>query len=93
LGFAKDAVQSRALLARCGALRALGFPLLVGPSRKSFLADLAPGPSPAQRDGASTGAAALAAAQGATWIRLHDGAGWPAVLAAAACARAARGEI
>lgn len=92
LGFAKDAAQSRALLARCGALRALGFPLLVGPSRKSFLADLAPAAQPAERDAVSIGAAAVAAAQGATWIRLHDGAGWPAVRAAAACARAARGE-
>jgi dihydropteroate synthase len=92
IGFAKSAAQSRALLARCGALRALGFPLLVGPSRKSFLADLAPGAAPDQRGTVSLGAAALAAAQGAAWIRLHDGAGWDAVRAAAACARAAREE-
>lgn len=93
IGFAKDAAQSRELVARCGALRALGFPLLMGPSRKSFLAGLAPaGAPPAARDAASLGAAALCAAQGAAWIRLHDGAGWDAVRAAAACARAARGE-
>lgn len=90
IGFAKDAAQSAALVARVGALRALGFPLLVGPSRKSFLAKLAA--APASRDAASAGAAALCAAQGVAWLRLHDGAAWDAVRAAAACARAARGE-
>jgi len=97
IGFAKDAAQSRELVARCGALRALGFPLLLGPSRKSFLAgfeaEYAPTlPPPAARDAASLGAAALCAAQGAAWLRMHDGAGFAAVRAAAACARAARGE-
>jgi dihydropteroate synthase len=58
------------------------------------LADCAPaGAPPAARDAASLGAAALCAAQGAAWIRMHDGAGWNAVRAAAACARAARGEM
>jgi dihydropteroate synthase len=92
IGFAKDAAQSRALVARLGALRALGFPLLAGPSRKSFLAGLAAGAAPADRDRLTIGAAALCAAQGAAWLRLHDGSGWEAVRAAAACARAARGE-
>jgi dihydropteroate synthase len=44
IGFAKTAAQSVAVLARVGELRALGRPLLVGPSRKSFI-------------GATTGAA------------------------------------
>lgn len=92
IGFAKDAAHSRALVGGFGALRALGFPLLAGPSRKSFLADLAPAAPPAGRDALSAGAAALCAAQGAAWLRLHDGGGWDAVRAAAACARAARGE-
>lgn len=93
IGFAKDAAQSRELVGRCEALRALGFPLLMGPSRKSFLAELAPaGPAPTARDAASLGIAALCAAQGAAWIRLHDGAGWDAVRAAAACARVAHEE-
>lgn len=90
IGFAKDAAQSGALVARVGALRALGLPLLAGPSRKSFLAGVAA--SPRARDAASAGAAALCAAQGVEWLRLHDGAAWDAVAAAAACARAARGE-
>ncbi len=37
IGFAKTAAHSLALLGDLGPLRALGFPILVGPSRKSFL--------------------------------------------------------
>lgn len=96
IGFAKNAAQSRELVARCGAFRALGFPLLLGPSRKSFLAGFeaedTPTLPPAARDAASLGAAVLCAAQGAAWLRMHDGSGFAAVRAAAACARAARGE-
>jgi dihydropteroate synthase len=38
LGFAKDATQSFEVLARCGEFADLGRPLVMGPSRKSFLA-------------------------------------------------------
>lgn len=90
IGFAKDAVQSRELVARGGALRALGLPLLFGPSRKSFMADTLPGKRPDQRDAGTAGAAALCAAQGASWLRLHRGGrSWDAVKVAAAAARAA----
>src|SRR5262249_49567112 len=41
LGYAKNARQSLELCARLGAFAALGFPILVGPSRKSFLAKAA----------------------------------------------------
>ncbi|MCP4092725.1 MAG: dihydropteroate synthase [Planctomycetes bacterium] len=87
IGFAKTAAQSREIVADFGALRALGLPLLAGPSRKSFMADLLPHCRPDQRDGGSFGAAALCAAQGASFIRLHRGGrGWDAVRVAAACA-------
>ena len=88
LGFAKDAGQTRELVARLGALRALGFPLLAGPSRKSFLAGLTDAP-PAGRDCATLGAAALCAAGGAAWLRLHDCRGRDAVRTAWGCALAA----
>ncbi|RMH01156.1 MAG: dihydropteroate synthase, partial [Planctomycetota bacterium] len=91
IGFAKDAEQSLALLGRCGALRGLGFPLLVGPSRKSCLVAALGERPPRQRDAGSAGVAALAAAQGAAWLRLHRGGElWDAVLAAAAAGAAAR---
>ena len=40
-GFAKNARHSLALVANLGVIGALGYPLLVGPSRKSFLAHAA----------------------------------------------------
>ncbi|MHC4379745.1 MAG: dihydropteroate synthase [Planctomycetota bacterium] len=93
IGFAKTAAQSRALIADFGSFRALGFPLLAGPSRKSFLAEILPQRSPAQRDGGSLGAAALCAAQGASYLRLHRGGKAPdAMKVAAACALPARQE-
>jgi len=61
------------LLGHCGALRALGFPLLLGPSRKSFMSTLLPQSAPAQRDLGSAGAAAICAAQGVYALRMHTG--------------------
>jgi len=87
IGFAKNPVQSQSLLVEGGSLRALGFPLLFGPSRKSFMAGPLPGKQPHQRDGGTAGAAALCAHQGASWIRLHRGGRiWDAVRVASACA-------
>ena len=87
IGFSKTASQCRELIANLGSLRALGLPLLAGPSRKSFMSDLLPHCRPDQRDGGSAGAAALCAAQGASFIRLHrGGSSWDAVRVAAACA-------
>ncbi|MGQ4615857.1 dihydropteroate synthase [Nocardia sp. R7R-8] len=77
LGFAKRPEHDWALLSRLGELTSLGFPVLVGASRKSFLGSLLttdPGPAvpPASRDAASTAVAALAAANGASCVRVHD---------------------
>ncbi len=76
LGFAKTAEQSWSLLAGLSELRGLGFPILVGASRKRFLAacadhgDLDP-QRPSDRDDASSAVAALAAADGAWGVRVH----------------------
>ncbi len=89
-GFAKDAGQTLELLGRLDALRALGFPILAGPSRKSFLAAVLPGLAPAARDAATAGAAALCAARGAAILRLHRGQpAWDALRAAHAAGAAA----
>ena len=79
IGFAKTAQQNLELMAQVGAFRALGFPLLVGPSRKSFLAPLIPGKEDAERDCGSAGAAASCAMQGVAILRLHQGTYWDAV--------------
>lgn len=86
IGFAKTAEQSRQLLAQLGALRALGFGLLVGPSRKSFLADLLPERSARERDCGTAGAASSCILQGVTTLRLHSGEYWDAARVAAGIA-------
>ena len=86
LGFAKDAGQSFEIIHRLNAFRSLGFPLLAGPSRKSFLASVLPERAAAQRDGATVGAASVCAYHGAEYLRLHcGGMNWDAVKIAQAC--------
>jgi dihydropteroate synthase len=76
LGFAKRPVHDWQMLNRFDELRALGQPLLVGASRKSFLGALlrtADGIPPAPgRDVATAAVSALAAAAGAWCVRVHD---------------------
>jgi dihydropteroate synthase len=72
LGFAKRAEQTFQLLANLGPLARLGKPLLLGPSRKSFLR-LALGDVPADRRLWGTAAAVTAAVlNGAHIVRVHD---------------------
>jgi dihydropteroate synthase len=71
LGFAKTAPQNLELLGDLGPLLALGQGLVVGASRKSFLAG-SPPRSPTDRVLESVAAAALAAFQGASILRVHD---------------------
>ena len=71
LGFAKQASQSLAVLAGLDRLAALGFPLLVGPSRKSFMA-AATGPLDAEaRDWPTAAAVTAAVLGGAHIVRVH----------------------
>ena len=91
IGFGKSAEGSLQLLARLAELVALGQPVLVGASRKSFLARLTgdEGP-PAGRLPASLAAAALAVFEGAHLLRVHDVAATLRVARIAEAARAAR---
>ena len=77
LGFAKRPAHDSALLRDLGQLRELGFPLLVGASRKSFLGQLPGSGDPARvappdRDAATAAVSVLAAAAGAYCVRVHD---------------------
>ncbi|MFC4946543.1 dihydropteroate synthase [Pseudonocardia sp. GCM10023141] len=75
LGFAKTAAHNWQLLSRLAELVALGYPVLLGASRKSFLGELLGGATPvppAARDAATVAASALAAAAGAFCVRVHD---------------------
>jgi dihydropteroate synthase len=71
IGFGKTPEQSMTALARLGELAAFGLPLLVGASRKRFIASVTPS-EPQQRLGGSLAAHLLAAQRGAAIIRAHD---------------------
>ena len=72
LGFAKEAPHSYEALARLDEFAELGRPLLVGPSRKSFLArPLAGQVAAGDRDWATAAAAAAAVLAGAHIVRVH----------------------
>ncbi len=71
IGFAKSAEHSLTLLGDLGPIRALGFPVLVGPSRKSFLGALLDAP-PEDRLAGTLAACVAAYLQGARIFRVHD---------------------
>lgn len=71
IGFGKTVDQSLELLNRVDEIRALGYPVLIGPSRKSFIGytlDLPPG----DRIEGTAATIAIAIARGASIIRVHD---------------------
>ena len=77
LGFAKNAEHNWALLANLDRLLALGFPVLVGASRKSFLGRLLPGPdgtprAVGEREAATLATSILSIQSGAWGVRVHD---------------------
>lgn len=71
LGFAKQAAQSFAVLAGLAAFAGLGRPVLVGPSRKSFLTAATGRLAAAERDWATAAAVTAAVLAGAHIVRVH----------------------
>ena len=87
IGFAKTADHNLALLRALPELAArVGVPLLVGTSRKSFLARIVGDDDPRGRDDATLATTVWCFEQGAALVRVHDVAG------VAARGRAARGR-
>jgi dihydropteroate synthase len=72
LGFAKQAAHSFMALADLDRLAALGRPVLVGPSRKSFLTSAAGPLAPDERDWATAAAVTAAILGGAHIVRVHQ---------------------
>jgi dihydropteroate synthase len=77
LGFAKTAAHNWALLAQLQALHALGLPVLVAASRKSFLGRLLAGPDGVprpvdDREHATLAVTVIAALAGVWGIRVHE---------------------
>jgi dihydropteroate synthase len=72
LGFGKSAEQSLELLVHAGEFRCLGYPVVLGASRKSFLGWALGDAGPLERLEAGLAAAVLAAERGVALIRTHD---------------------
>ncbi len=95
IGFAKTAEHDWPLLAHLDQFVALGFPVLIGASRKSFLGRLLAGPDGAprpvgEREDATVAITTYAALRGAWGVRVHSvRPNVDAALAAAAIGRAA----
>ncbi len=89
IGFGKTPEQSMMCIAKLEKFRGFGLPLLVGASRKRFIASVMPA-KPAERLGGSLAAHLIAAENGAAIIRTHDVAPTLQALAVAAAIRHAR---
>jgi dihydropteroate synthase len=72
IGFGKTAEHSMEILRRLGEFRALGRPLVVGPSRKSFLNAALGDRVPGDRVFGTAAAVAAAVIRGADVVRVHD---------------------
>ncbi len=71
IGFGKTVEQNLELVARFDAFREIGFPLLAGPSRKSFIGYTLDLP-PDQRAEGTAAVVALCIERGADIVRVHD---------------------
>jgi len=71
IGFGKTVGQNLELIDRLGEIRALGFPVLLGPSRKSFIGYTLHLPSDQRLEGTAA-AVAVGITRGADIVRVHD---------------------
>ncbi|MEW6041942.1 MAG: dihydropteroate synthase, partial [Elusimicrobiota bacterium] len=72
IGFGKRVQDNVMLMRNLGCLKSLGFPVLIGVSRKSFINSLLNVRTPQDRLGASLSAQLFCARQGADILRTHD---------------------
>lgn len=71
IGFGKTVEQNLELLDRLAEIRALGYPVLLGPSRKSFIGYTLDLPADQRVEGTAA-AVAVGIARGADIVRVHD---------------------
>lgn len=72
IGFAKTYEQNVEILRRLPELQALHCPILIGPSRKSFIGHILHQPDPAARVWGTAASCCAAIAGGADIVRVHD---------------------
>ncbi len=71
IGFGKTVEQNLALINRLGEIKALGYPILIGPSRKSFLGAILDLPVEERLEGTAA-SITVGIARGADIVRVHD---------------------
>mgnify|MGYP003393254006 CR=1 FL=1 len=71
LGFGKTAAQNRTLIRQCGMIAALGYPVLLGPSRKSFIGQTLDLPVAERLEG-TLASCIIGWQNGAKILRVHD---------------------
>ncbi len=71
IGFGKSVSQNLAILNRLDELKSLGYPLLIGPSRKSFIGQVL-GLMVDEREEGTAVAVAIGIARGADIVRVHN---------------------
>src|SRR5919197_336840 len=91
IGFGKTLAHNLQLLRRLDEIVAVGFPVVVGTSRKSFLGRLTGREDPHERVAGTVATSVLALERGATVFRVHDVAPNADAIAVAAATLAAHG--
>ncbi len=71
IGFGKTAQHNLEILKRLGEFKELGLPVLVGPSRKSFIGEITGQPAGQRLEG-TLAAVSVAVMNGAAAVRVHD---------------------
>ena len=72
IGFSKRSEHSLEVLGGLDRVASLGFPIMVGASRKRFIGEMTGVATPAERSAGSVGAHVAALARGARLFRVHD---------------------
>lgn len=72
IGFGKTVEHNLEIIRRLSELKSLGRPILVGPSRKSFIGKILHSPEESQRIFGTAASVACAIANGANIVRVHD---------------------
>lgn len=72
IGFGKRTEHNLEILRRLSEFAALGYPLLIGASRKRFIGEITGVQEPAERLAGSLACALIAAQRGAAILRVHD---------------------
>lgn len=72
IGFGKEVHHNLEIIKNLHSFKELGYPILIGPSRKSFIGKILDEPDPSKRLEGTLASVVLAVAHGADIVRVHD---------------------